>query len=323
MQEKKDIDSQMTKSLIKKKVRLLNKLKKKLFEEEPEERFRYRSEFLRRNDEFLKLEEQVEKLVDDYLSNNKKRFKEGQITLAQLALEFFPQNLKKAFNVPGIVLRYCNGKGLKSQELKKKIIEHIAEYLVEQDQSAVEIVFNNGAVTIKSFFLDYEEIHIFDNAEKFDNKSLNDWKNERMANHPNKPYPGKENNLALDAVNKEDNTIMLKIHLDRKKEDIVEDFNFLLDLIEYEAELLDVGLATSKRPRWSIYDEYFKVYDLKKANPEMTWSEIAKKVIKGATYETLDRRGKKKNLVHQWAIDKVRHYWREANKMVEGGWRRI
>ena len=139
----------------------------------------------------------------------------------------------------------------------------------------------------------------------------------------NNPMSGGGDSVTLDAVNKEDSTIMLKIHLDRKKEDIRNDFSLLLDIIEFEAKLLDVDLKSSKRPQWDIYDKYIEVYDLKKANPKIEWSEIAKKVIPEATYDNPNKRGKKNKLVYQWAIDKVRHYWREANKMVQGGWSQI
>lgn len=325
MEEKKDFRDQMTKTLLRKALKLHQKSYEKLYGEEVEKRLHYRSEFLRRNDEFLKLKEKVEELVDDYLSGKKKRFREGQITLAQSALDFFLQDLKKAVNVPGIVLRYCRRKGLKSQELKKKIIDHITEYLVEQDQTAVEIVFNNGAVILKSLFLDYEEINIFDNAQKFDNKSLDDWKNERMSNHSNKPYPGKENSLTVDAVNKEDNTILLKIHLDRKKEDLSHNFDFLLDLIEYEAELLDINLASSKRPQWDIYDKYLKVYDLKKADQKMTWSRTAKIVFPNEVYAPTahKRKPRQEKIAAASAINKVMRDNKEAKKMIKGGWRQI
>ena len=99
MEEKKDIDSQMTESLE-------WKLKSKLvspYGMEVERRVQYRSEFIRRSAEFLKFKAQVEEVVDHYISKNKKELKEGKVTLVQSALNFFPHNPKKALRVLEII----------------------------------------------------------------------------------------------------------------------------------------------------------------------------------------------------------------------------
>ena len=80
----------------------------------------------------------------------------------------------------------------------------------------------------------------------------------------------------------------------------------------------------SVRPRFGEFDKYIRVYDFKKANPKISWSDIAEKVFPQETYSNPNKRGKKKTLVSQTAIDKVRHYYREADKMInKGGWRRL
>jgi hypothetical protein len=136
--------------------------------------------------------------------------------------------------------------------------------------------------------------------------------------HKSGPYPPREKDP------RRHNSIVIDINLDRKKEDVHKDIDLLFEVLKIEAKHRKrKPWLPPKRPRFDIFKKMIQVYDIKKKKPEMTWSEIAKEVIKEATYETLDRKGNKKILVYQWAIDKVRHYWREANKMVEGGWRRI
>jgi hypothetical protein len=128
------------------------------------------------------------------------------------------------------------------------------------------------------------------------------------------------------AVDKEEKTIIIKIYLGRKKEDIIKDVKFLLDLLDKEAKRYKVDLK-AKKPRWGVYDDYLKVYDLKEAKPEMEWSEIAKLVFPGEVikeHNAPHRKTRKKELASNSSISKVFHYWKEANKMInKEGWRQI
>jgi hypothetical protein len=137
--------------------------------------------------------------------------------------------------------------------------------------------------------------------------------------------------LTLNAVNKKDRTITIKIHLDRQKEDIKNDLEFLLKLLALEAKMFDLDIGISKKPQWDIYDKYLQVYDMKKANPKMEWSEIAKEVFprevdrNRVPVQALgSRKIRKSEKAYDTAVSKVRYFWKEANKMInKGGWRQI
>lgn len=134
--------------------------------------------------------------------------------------------------------------------------------------------------------------------------------------------------LAIDGVNRKEDTIMLRIHIDRQKGDIVRDIKSLLTLLKRESELIDnIKLAGSKKPQWDVYDKYLQVYDLKKANSEMEWSEIAKIIFPeevARERKPTHRKIRKKELATNSAVSKVFRYWKEANKMVnKGGWKQI
>jgi len=76
--------------------------------------------------------------------------------------------------------------------------------------------------------------------------------------------------LAVDAVNDEDKTIGVMIHLDRNKDDILKDLSYLLNLLEEEAGLLGMEIhRPKKRPTkdsvsiYEKYDLYLRIWDLK------------------------------------------------------------
>lgn len=128
------------------------------------------------------------------------------------------------------------------------------------------------------------------------------------------------------AVDKEEKTIIIKIHLDRKKEDIIKDIKFLLDRLNKEAKRYKVDFK-AKKPQWDVYEKYFQVYDLKETNPKMEWSEIAKIVFPSEIireHNAPHRKTRKKELASNSSVSKVFHYLKEANKMInKGGWRQI
>jgi len=104
-------------------------------------------------------------------------------------------------------------------------------------------------------------------------------------------------------------------------------FNELWDIIAEVQKSLQKGIFLKPfKPRWDVYDKYIQVYDLKKANPNMEWSEIAKIVIpqEVENHRAPFRKTRKTELPPKTTVDKVRHYWREANKMIDkGGWKKI
>ena len=140
--------------------------------------------------------------------------------------------------------------------------------------------------------------------------------------------PEMEEFLKIHAVEKEEKTVIVKIRLDRKKDDIVRDIKFLLELLREEAQIYGVDLK-AKKPRWRdrVYDDYLRVFDLKKANPRMEWSEIAKMVFPGEVikgHNAPHRKTRKKELASNSSVSKVFHYWKEANKIInKEGWRQI
>jgi hypothetical protein len=136
---------------------------------------------------------------------------------------------------------------------------------------------------------------------------------------------GGDEHFKIHSVDKQEKTVIVKVHLDRKKEDIIKDVKFLLDLLYKEAKSYKVDLK-AKKPQWDVYDKYIQVYDLKKADPNMEWSDIAKKVIPEEVnkHEAPHRKTRKTELPSKTAIDKVRYYWREADRMIDKkGWMKI
>lgn len=136
--------------------------------------------------------------------------------------------------------------------------------------------------------------------------------------------PEFEEYLDIHAVDKGEKSIIIKIHLDRKKEDITKDVRFLLDLLYKQTKNYKVDLK-AKRPQWDVYDKYLQVYDLKKANSKMSWADIAIRVFPGEIFKNpaYKRKPRKTILPHPSAVDKVKHYWKEANKMINRGWKQI
>jgi len=128
--------------------------------------------------------------------------------------------------------------------------------------------------------------------------------------------------LAIDAVNKKNKTIMVKIRLDRTREDILEDIERLLTLLKKEAKILGIDMERKVKLHWDEIEKYIKVYDLKKQNPRITWGEIAKQLFPGEIYKNPYNNLSKEEVLPS-TKDKVRHYYRQAIKMINGGWREI
>ena len=111
----------------------------------------------------------------------------------------------------------------------------------------------------------------------------------------------------LNAINKKEKTITVKIHLDRQEDAIIQDMKYLLDLIKLQTKMNNLDLSPLK-PRWDIYDEYLKVWNLHKEGK--TWKQIARQIFP-------------KDVNLDSAVSKVRSYKRKAERMIEEMGRRI
>jgi hypothetical protein len=110
------------------------------------------------------------------------------------------------------------------------------------------------------------------------------------------------------------------------KNQVIQRFQTHLDmLLEAQKRVFKRKSATSHH--WDVYEKYLEVYDLKKNNDKkISWPEIALKVFPQEVSKTTAHRRKPKYdmLPLPTAVDKVRYYWKEANRMInKGGWREI
>ncbi len=80
------------------------------------------------------------------------------------------------------------------------------------------------------------------------------------------------------AVDREEKTIVIKIHLDRKREDIIKGVEYLLTFLKKEGKSADIDFKRPK-PHWDEFDKYLKVYDLRKEGK--SWKKIATQVFPG------------------------------------------
>lgn len=288
------------------------------------QRAHFRREFLKRSRKVQEWKQKIDKESEDYYAQGYDSHKR----LEQVAKEICPYDPAKGMSI------------LRRHYLFKKVEPYLfgtepdmEEILALESMSPIEIVFDDGTKIIKTKYYDYFERALFDGQEVYE-RSLQDWKmirNHWPILHAEQEMLGitsDEPLLAIDGVNKKEGTIMLRIHIDRQKGDIVRDIMCLLTLLKRESELIDnIKLGSSKKPQWDVYDKYLQVYDMKRANPKMQWSEIAKIVFpEEVTRERkpTHRKIRRKELVTNSAVSKVFRYWKEANKMVnKEGWKQI
>jgi hypothetical protein len=117
----------------------------------------------------------------------------------------------------------------------------------------------------------------------------------------------------LNAVDKKEKTILVRIHLERKKENILWDIGLLVGSITKEAKYRKFPLQRPK-PHWDEYQKYLDVWDLR-VKKGMKFPAIAKKVLP-KYFE-----GKKPE--PEAAINLVKHYFRQAKAMINGRWKQI
>jgi hypothetical protein len=265
-------------------------------DEELQKKARYRWEFIRRNKELF---ENLKKEREQHYLKIKGRRKSSKFDLTsyleedsllrQNFLTFFPANFLPYF----------------MEDSSFEIPETAPTFLPEMilyDLSPIEVLFygendKDRVATSMSFF--YPE-----GDEKFLQEAV-----ESRKLLISKSFGTRFPILSIDAVDKGNKTITIKIHLDRKKKEILRDMGLFLDILKREAKDYNIDLKRPK-PHWDIFDKFLEVYDLRRENrKKWSWSKLAKEMF---PEEPLGP-----------AIDKVRHYDRQAKKMISGGWRQI
>jgi hypothetical protein len=293
------------------------------------QRLKYRVKFIERNEEFKKILEEIERETSIDIPKEDEPRREQVKRIVELGGRLFPND---PIIGAGLILRLYYLEKLEDLQREKEQIQvdskwGLYEYMAENSMSPIEIVYNDGKKIFGSTYLNNSEPWIFKYTDELYNKTKTIWKEEREDDERTGFKGLTPNSLALDAVNKEERTITIKIHLDRQKEEIKKQMDFLFELLEWEAEYLEEDLGASKRPQWDVYDRYLQVYDLRKANPKMKWDEIAKRVFPEEIErerKAAHRKIKKGELATDSAVNKVFRYWKEANKMIDkGGWKQI
>lgn len=118
------------------------------------------------------------------------------------------------------------------------------------------------------------------------------------------------------------------LQVEDARKQVADTFNELWDVISNAQRSLQKGKSLKPlRPQWDVYGKYLQVYDLRMQYPEMEWSEIAKRIFPDEVEKDrkpVHRKIRKTELPFKTAIDKVRHYWREADRMInKEGWKQI
>lgn len=277
-------------------------------EEQLNRRIFYKAEFLRRNKKFQEFKEEYESFMS-----------EGKYAEIMGSIE---EKLPEFASIPINFLLELFEFDLKFPERPVS-----ADIIESYDFPAIEVLLydkNNKNRIIWNHYDFYKEgnADFFNNAvkEQYIMHEIKSVREEEVVFSPEMKFPV----LSIDAVNREDKTVMVKVHLDRSREDIRRDLDFLLNLLDNEAKHYKVDFKKVK-PQWDIYDKYIQVYDLKKNNSKMTWLEIAKEVFPDQVYKDISPHRKlPRELVSPLLKDTVRKYWKVANEMInKEGWKRI
>ena len=131
-------------------------------------------------------------------------------------------------------------------------------------------------------------------------------------------------NFLFNAIDPKDKSITIKIRLDRNRDLISKEIDFLLNLLEEELDYFKPERKTRKvKPRWQELENYLKVYRLKKEHPKWSWSQIAKELYPKEVKETRTaRRMLLRKAVPLEIKDVIRKHWKQGNYYInEGGWR--
>jgi Proteobacterial transcriptional regulator-like domain len=80
---------------------------------------------------------------------------------------------------------------------------------------------------------------------------------------------------------------------------------------------------TALRPRHDLFFDYMRVYDRKKKNPNMSWSDIAKEIFPDKIEKHVSPHRKiVREIVSSSTKDVVRKYWKQADRLINReGWK--
>lgn len=115
--------------------------------------------------------------------------------------------------------------------------------------------------------------------------------------------------LPINAVDQHNKTIAIRIYLNRKKEDIIQETRNLLEILDWEAKYFKINIKRPK-PRLDVLQKALKVYDIRegqKLKGKTSWKRIASEVFDDVDIDV--------------AISKARHHYNIAVKMIRGGWK--
>lgn len=146
---------------------------------------------------------------------------------------------------------------------------------------------------------------------------------------------GLDTDRMMDAFNRKEKTLLVKLHLDRSNADLKRDVCRVCDrardvlafVAEYEREMgLKVpalNLDFEKRPRTGVYKDCLRVYDrvreFKKNGQRVSWVRIAGEIFPDEVKDSEAhwRRSRKVKLARPEAVSKVRHYYDVARRILE------
>lgn len=267
-------------------------------DDEKSRRVKYRWEFLSRNEEF-----------HDYREKTKSTGFTGPNPIEQ---ELFYMRIFR----PWIEMT-TDAESDSEKELRLKIREVVSGI------PSIEVIHNSEKEEPVSVRLNYLEM---------DENYVN------LINNLKKEHPKHFKNygrflLSINALNKEGDTITIKIHLDRQTGEIMADVGSLLTILEKEAKIigLDLGKHKNRPPQkigskkmtiWDTYDLYLLVWDSIETDG-MEPKDVAKLIFPKdfVDPETLNENDPDQNV--DSAIKKVIHYYHKAQEMIDGGWEKI
>ena len=277
--------------------------------EEDDLRIQLRKEFIIRSGAFQNMKEQIEREMKDHKAimakKNKMKIEAHVLRICNLADQLFSNN--PMLGASFIATAYVN---------EGDPGDFIANYLARENMSPIEILIK-GNEEPEYHFLDYGERDYFEYySEKL--------KSERKGKFFYRQF-------VLDGIDKEDKTIQVKIHIDQNKDQIKKDIALLLDLIDFETERLGADIERQRQRLmkgstsiWEKYTLYLRVWDSVERKGKSIRC-VARKIFP----EDFKEQHPKSDDMNAYipnpesAEKKTKHYYKEAKKLINGGWRMI
>jgi hypothetical protein len=209
--------------------------------------------------------------------------------------------------------------------------------------------------------LDYilYQIHNLENDERLSSNSVklrnfdDIWSHLRYEEHTSHPKHKEfsksipEESLMIKQIRENENTITIEINLSRHENEIKHDIKLLLEILNEEAKAYNINFGrVKKRPTKgskSIYEKYdllIEVWDKiekEKKTPQQIardkFPEIFKydlteiaRIMEGKSVSKLPWDGDEDEpmpIDQESAIKQINRYYKEAKRMIDGGWRQI